>query len=515
MKIKRNIGRIAFVICLCTTVMMGCKKFLTVEPIDRLTGNNFYQSKEDVEANIARIYSQFFEKLNESWVIGAIGEARSGEIFPAPTAGTDRMILRDLGTNNMNAVYNNTMSGGRSQGYAMYKVSIWDTYYKVIQSCNILISKLEEGIPGLSASDKDRYKAEATFMRCLSYFWMVRLYGDVVYYTDAYFAKQLPREDMVSVISKSIADLESVKDIMPWTFGESSQRGARASRGSIIALLMHMKMWNANFDSSNATKYYESVASLGKELRASGVHHLYKLTPEEWAKVSKGRTEESLFEFYRTINYDDQNNAYAPLWDHFLRWPYKFPRYNQQFSIAYYSSIFMYRIYPLNGPADKRKELWYEDMYANDGLFVLKKFAANVFASGNEDSNPDNTFMIFRYADALLLEAEALANLGAAREAEAITVLNIVRDRAEAPRYAGGGTDLKNFIFEERCRELIGEGARYFDLIRTRRILNPQWTMNPMTIDQYNRRAWTWPLDASAKNFNSKIVLNDYWTGGN
>ncbi|MGE8423437.1 MAG: RagB/SusD family nutrient uptake outer membrane protein, partial [Sphingobacterium siyangense] len=281
---------------------MGCKKFLTVEPIDRLTGNNFYQSKEDVEANIARIYSQFFEKLNESWVMGAIGEARSGEIFPSPTSGTDRMILRDLGTNNMNAVYLNTLDGGRSSGYAMYKVSFWDTYYKVIQSCNILIAKLEEGIPGLSAADKDRYKAEATFMRCLSYFWMVRLYGDVVYYTEAYFAKQLPREDMVSVITKCIADLESVKDIMPWTFGDASQRGARASRGSIIALLMHMKMWNANFDSGNSAKYYESVACLGKELRASGVHHLYKLTAEEWAKVSKGRTEESLFEFYRTIN---------------------------------------------------------------------------------------------------------------------------------------------------------------------------------------------------------------------
>lgn len=68
----------------------------------------------------------------------------------------------------MNAVYVNTLPGGRSSGYAMYKVSSWDTYYKVIQSCNILIAKLEEGIPGLSAADKDRYKAEATFMRCLN-----------------------------------------------------------------------------------------------------------------------------------------------------------------------------------------------------------------------------------------------------------------------------------------------------------------------------------------------------------
>jgi hypothetical protein len=158
-----------------------------LSPLIGLQGTIFYQSKEDVEANIARIYSQFFEKLNESWVMGAIGEARSGEIFPSPTSSGDRMILRDLGTNNMNMVYINSSPGGRSSGYQMYKVGIWDTYYKVIQSCNILISKLEEGIPGLSAPDKDRYKAEATFMRCLSYFWMVRLYGDVVYYTDPLF----------------------------------------------------------------------------------------------------------------------------------------------------------------------------------------------------------------------------------------------------------------------------------------------------------------------------------------
>lgn len=515
MKLKESIIKVVLLLCLVSTVI-SCKKFLTVEPIDRLTGNNFYLSKADVEANIARIYSQFFEKINESWVMAGVGEARSGEIFPAVTSGSNRLIISDLGRNNLWNVVNLSREGGLYSGYAMYKVTLWDTYYKVIQSCNILISKLEEGIPGLDDSDKNRYIAEASFMRNFTYFWMVRLYGDVVYYTAPYFAEELPREDMVSVITKCITDLESVKDLMPWTFGDPALRGARASKGSIIALLMHMKMWNANFDRANAGKYYESVAALGNELRKSNVHRLYPLNPESWAMVTKGRTEESLFEFFRSINYSDQNNAYAPLWDHFLRWPYKFPRFNAQFSIAYYSSIFMNRIYPLNGSGDKRKELWYEDMYADDGSFVLKKFAANVFASGNEDSNPDNTFMIFRYADAILLEAEALAELGPAREAEAVSVLNLVRNRAEAAIYSGaGGQELKNFIFEERCRELIGEGVRYFDLIRTRRILSSQWTMNPMTIDQYNRRAWTWPLDPSAKNYNPKIVLNEYWTSIN
>ncbi|MDH5828829.1 RagB/SusD family nutrient uptake outer membrane protein, partial [Sphingobacterium faecium] len=123
MRLKNKIIKIALLVGLISSVS-SCKKFLTVEPIDRLTGNNFYQTKSDVEANIARIYSQFFEKINESWVMGGVGEARSGEIFPALTSGTDRQILAELGKNNMLNVVNFSRSGPYS-GYAMYKVTEW------------------------------------------------------------------------------------------------------------------------------------------------------------------------------------------------------------------------------------------------------------------------------------------------------------------------------------------------------------------------------------------------------
>src|SRR5690606_41987847 len=68
------------------------------------------------------------------------------------------------------------------------------------------------------------------------------------------------------------------------------------------------------------------------------------------------------------------------------------------------------------------------------GQFTAVKFGFNVYASGNEDRNPDNTFMIFRYADAILLHAEALAELS--RDTEAIASLNMIRNRAEATPYA-------------------------------------------------------------------------------
>ncbi|HLS95034.1 MAG TPA: RagB/SusD family nutrient uptake outer membrane protein [Sphingobacterium sp.] len=504
----------------------GCQKYLTIDPIDRLTGNNFYLSKADVESNLAFIYSRFFQKIQESWVMGAIGEARSGEIFPSPQSGDartrpidpdERQVVQVLGRNNLlDAIYN-----PRFLDYKFENITRWDGYYQVIQSVNILLSKLEEGIPGVSGADKDRYVAEAKFIRSFTYFWMVRLYGDVVYYTEPYFSSSLPREDMVSVLNKCIADLEPEKDKIVWTLADPAQRGARPARGAIVALLMHMNAWNASFDRANSQSYHNKVAALGKELIDSKAHRLYEMTEESWAQVAKGRTEESLFEFYRSVNYGDVTlfpetwdnfdvrNHYQ-FWSHFLRWPYLFPRHDKSISPCYFISDYMNKIYP-EGDADRRRDLWIEDITADNGQFVLKKFATNVYTSGNEQGYPDNSIIIFRYSDAILLYAESLAELD--RTTEAITALNMVRQRAHATPYSGdGGGPLKNFIFSERCRELIGEAHRYFDLIRTRRIMNSEWTRTPMNIDQYNRRAWTWPLHESARIYNPQIVLNEYWT---
>src|SRR3546814_16607243 len=90
-------------------------------------------------------------------------------------------------------------------------------YTTLVRSANILIKALEDGIEELSEAETKRYIAECVFIRSFTYFWMVRLYGDVVYYTDAYHSEPLPREDMVSVINKSIADMKAHKDDLPWT----------------------------------------------------------------------------------------------------------------------------------------------------------------------------------------------------------------------------------------------------------------------------------------------------------
>lgn len=487
----------------------ACKKFLNVQPLDKLTGNNFFQSKEDVVANIYDLSRIAFGKMNETHYVGAVGEYRSGEVLHESQAdlAPAREFVEYLGRNDILGL----IRGGQPWDFYNFgRITDWNGYYQVIQGANILISKLDEGIPGISDSEKGQFKAEAAFIRSLCYFTMVRLYGDVVYYTDAFHSTALPRENFVSVLNKCIADLNTYKSQIPFTYADPALKGVRANRGSIIALMMEMNMWNAGFDGANANKYNQATADLGKELVGSNAYRLLPLS--EWASVIKGRSDESLFEFYQSINYGDAVLNVAPIADMFLHYPYKRPEYTHRVSFAYYRGEYMQKIF--QDASDKRIATWFnEDIFTDNGKFMMLKFAKNSFITGEEDANPDNTFMIFRYGGELLLYAEALANLG--QDAEAITMVNKVRDRAQASKYSGGGgNELKDFIFFERSRELIGEGHHYFDLVRTKRILSSQWSYNVLTSDKFSRGAWTWPISSNALNNNPYMKLNDYWVNG-
>jgi hypothetical protein len=486
----------------------SCKKFLNVQPLDKLTGNNFFQTKEDVVANIYDLSRIVFSKINETHYVGAVGEYRSGEVLHESQSdnAASREYVEFLGRNDL---LNLIRRGQPWDYYNFDRITDWTGYYRAIQGANILIAKLDEGVPGVTETEKGQFKAEAAFIRSLCYFTMVRLFGDVVYYTDAFHSTPLPRENFVSVLNKCIADLSSYKNQIPFTYSDPALKGVRASRGSIIALMMEMNMWNAGFDGANARKYYQATADLGKELVASNAYRLLPLS--DWSTVIKGRSDESLFEFYQSINYGDAVLNVAPIADMFLHYPYKRPEYTHRVSFAYYRGEYMQKLFQDGG--DKRITTWFnEDIFADNGKFMLLKYAKNSFIVGEEDANPDNTFMIFRYGGELLLAAEALANID--ENTEAIKLVNMVRGRAGASPYTSSNGDLKEFIFYERSRELIGEGHHYFDLVRTKRILNSQYSYNVLTSDKFSRGAWTWPINSGALNNNPFMKLNDYWVNG-
>jgi len=110
------------------------------------------------------------------------------------------------------------------------------------------------------------------------------------------------------------------------------------------------------------------------------------------------------------------------------------------------------------------------------------------------------------------LQAEANANLG--DEGKATTLLNRIRARAEAGLYPASNNydnNLKDAIYWERCKELMGEGHYYYDLVRTGKLYDAKYCFNPITYSDYLQEAWTWPINPKAMNNNPYMTLNNYW----
>lgn len=497
-----------------TMLFASCgKEFLNVSPKDNLTGNNYWKSEADVDKFIVGIY-----KTLRLATMGtpAGGEANHRIFFPATgdfrcapivrtsqSTGEGRNYLSHLRNNNINALFSNSFSF-----FGFTAIPKWNDFFKMVQMANIVYYEMDQMEPGLiSENSIARYKAEAVFMRNLAYFFMVRLYGDVPYYTEAYHSKAVGRAPMLDVLKSALEDLNAHYKNLPWTYDDPSIVGNRAMRGAAITLMMHINMWIAGFTNEDKSIYYNNVVALGEEI-VNENNNAYELLPLERTKeIFKGKTKEGLFEIVQNLNYGETFSLSSPYADYFLRYPNK--NVAIQRSYLYYESKFMETLYPI-GEQDRRKEVWYDEyIYNTSGLMQCLKFL-NVFNEEGEDYNPDDNQVVFRYVDPILLRAEALAELG--RDGEAREVVNMVRNRADATlAVTETGEELKDFIWWERVRELIGEGHFYYDLVRTRKVLNSDYTQAPMSVDAFNRGGWTWPIDRAALTNNPYMTLNDYW----
>ncbi len=492
---SRNTVLLTLLIASFTLASTGCKKFLNVTPVDNLSGNNYWKSEGDVEAYTAGIYSRFREATMTNMFFPATGDMRGAPV--KPNVG-GREYITELRQNNLKAYLNRDGSF-----FGFQRPTQWNDFYNMVQSANILYEQMDRLEPGvLSEANRVKYRAEAVFLRNLAYFFMVRLYGDIPYYTNAYNSEPLPRMNQVEVLDRAIADLQAVKNDLPWTFDDPSIVAIRAMRGSAIILLMHMNMWAAGF-SETKEPYYQATAELGEEiLNNPGAYELLPLNRTK--EIFKGRTKEGLFEILQSLNYGERFSIVAQFSDYVLHYPNKITPQ----SYISFDTKYMDELYPLTA-VDQRKEFWFdEDMYKTDGSMQLLKFV-NIFAEEGEDQNPDDNQIVFRYADAILLHAEALAELG--RDEEARSAVNLIRQRAGATPFTSSGKDLKDDIYWERCRELMGEGHYFYDLVRTKKAVDSDYSFAPIGVDAFNRGAWTWPIDESAMTNNPYMVLNNYW----
>ncbi|WP_316746806.1 RagB/SusD family nutrient uptake outer membrane protein [Pedobacter gandavensis] len=501
---------IKYFIALTAIIMVfsGCKKFLNVTPIDALSGNNFWKTRKDIEGFTNGIYTVLRDKVGKSILLPAL-EMRGNYVSTTGSIdGSGNNVVNNLINNNLKSI----VTASTSYDTRMKTVMNWKPWYDIISASNILIVEIDK-VPASELSDveKKRYKAEAVFLRNLSYMFICKIFGDAIYYTEAYNSKALPRTNQVQVMKNCIADMTAVKDDLPTVYADAASKGFRPTRASAVALLMHLNMWASAWDEPNKNGYYTSVLKLAEELASYTNYRVLPITTENTMRIFKGRSEENLFGVLQDFNYGETFSTFANYSFFFSSYPYR-GTVSKTTSFMSYDKEYITKLFP-PGTRDERLSTWFENYNSGSTTFQFKKFA-NRYATGLGTAltvSNDDSAIIFRLPDALLLAAEAAAELNDPGTAQGY--LNQVRAAAAAPEITSTGATLKKDIYEERCRELIGEGHFFFDLVRTGRATETDFSKALISVGNFNAGAWTWPLilppaEAAA---NPHLVGNNFW----
>ena len=277
-----------------------------------MPGDKFWSgSPANAEAFMLSIYQSLRTATTSCGFFLYSGDVRCAPITGQSTNNYLYLIQNDM--KNYKSKKDSKEEGKSADCGAIYN---WKKMYRVVQGANIMMEEITN-IQGLSGEEVERYRAECCFLRSLAYFFMVRLFGDVPYYTEAYFANPLPRTDKSVVLTNCLADLQSLLDndpegkILRWRNGNGSWR---ANRGSVLALMMHINMWLAFFDTGNAQTYYSEVARLAEvDSWIDGTYYSLQ-SMEQMSNVFRGNSNEGLFEIVQNITMGevfDTNNMWC------------------------------------------------------------------------------------------------------------------------------------------------------------------------------------------------------------
>ena len=402
------------------------------------------------------------------------------------SSGFENMVtFFNAGSDDFYAGGGTPTDGAGIQGLSNYQInpniipaSYWRDYYQGISRANVLIEKIPQA--DMSDTVKNRFSAEAKTLRALYYFELVRMFGNIplivkeIKATDDYY--NIPQASRASVYAQIEADLLAAIPALPMKVS-GTERG-RLTQGAAKALLGKVYLYDNK--KSEAAAQFADVNGTPGDTNPYG----YKLVPnfaELWVTDNKF-TSESILEVMHT----NQGSTDWPVWGHgedegnsicIMVSPRGYSRVTNDapdvvagwaFDVVTEDLFNFMQSDPrlnasiLNVKALKQQgKANYAPANMDTGYFLNKYMPTTDEKStlpGPSELNYRQNYIVMRLADTYLMEAEALNGSGARAQA----LLDAVRTRAGLASVPVSLQAVK----DERRRELIGEGHRWFDLVR-------------------------------------------------
>ena len=488
MKLKYNLIAIA----LLGFSFSSCSDFLEQNPQTDLSENDFYKTADDILSAVNGAYSSLQEgDIYGNWYV-------FGEI---PSDNTRNQLSGSVTTQNeFDQFYIDTQNS--------MIANFWKAAYKVINRTNTVLGRID-GIE-INTELANRYKLECKFIRALMYFNLVRVYGDVplvlkeISISESYDILREPKENVYNQI---IADLKEAQDL-PVSY--STAEDGRATQGAAKALLANVYM--------TLHKYAEAETILA-EIINSGQYSLLENTPGSlnidgyknvFSPVNHN-SEEGIFEIQFLKGGYGEGSNYAN----------NFAPENSGTNVVAVggtggNNIPEMDIYNAYEEGDLRRDfsmsLGYYDNRKNNE-WVESRYVCKFMDVPYQNNDASNNYPVIRYADVILMYAEALNQN--VKTAEACKYLNMTRRRGfgyqttETSPVDLQTTDKAQFalmVEQERRVELAFENHRWFDLIRTGRAVEVMKSKG-FSLNETNLIC---PIPQKQIDVNPKLTQNDY-----
>jgi starch-binding outer membrane protein, SusD/RagB family len=435
--------------------LSGCHPDLDLAPLNQITTSTFYKTEADARSALNAVYASLQNMY---------GFEYNTETILTPTAvGADEAIPFLQGNANRQALWRFTFVPENA-----WTNGAWALSYQAIQRANVVI----ERVPGIEmdANLRARFVAEAKFLRAFHYFNLVRFFGGVPIVdkeTTTLNGLQAPRASVDQVYDFIIKDLQEIEEVLPMRY--PTNEIGRATRGAAKGLLAKAYLTRAG--SNSGSQFWAMAASKAKEVMDLGIYDLYDQYEDAFKIEARGQLE-NVFEitFVKDVFGQSHSTYWAPRGAPIV--PFN------GFGTARVSKS----LWDSFSPEDKRRAGSFLTSYVHNGQTVdlsidtpdpsraisFWKFAdltSNVFSGGAR------SFPYMRYAEILLIYAEALNESGGPSLA-AYEGLNRVRQRARlTPLSNLTQPQFKEAVLLERKLELNFEGHRWFDLVRTGRLV--------------------------------------------
>lgn len=487
-------------------VATSCNKQLDLSPISSIGDGNFWKTPEQFDAFVSGVHSQFRSRTS---AIQALGELRSDIFGTEPgSAGT----FTGEATQGVERMWQQTLTLDAPG------VSNFGGFYSNIVQLNLLIDKLNNTTV-VSTANKNYYLGIAYGMRAYYYFQLTRAWGDVVIQTDAVTAIDVsnlakaasPAADVMALIK---SDIETSLTSFGSDYSFRNKKGYW-SKAATQMLKAEVFLWTAqkgggNTDATTAlnalTDIQTNVPALTLLPSFASVFASNNKANNEIIFVAHNELNENSLPFAGTFYpqtglianyYDSLGNRKFDVtqdnWGGLLRAPIPvstFRKFNNLDSRKWFSIQPAY-----NSPSP--------GVYTIAGAFV-KKYEGEQ----NQGSRVyTNDFPIYRYADLLLLKAEAKILLGQSPATE----INLVRARAYGANYNAAtlgfpnqaiDADPKEALLQERLYEFIFEGKRWHDLRR----FGDSYVFAHTSVLPSESFKVLWPIDRNSLTNNRSLV---------